>query len=243
MQVVASSPSPGAPQTDQRRNVLVVGVDQEEFDRVAPFLERETFDVDRFPSGEGALDLVSQVSFEVLIVRFPLRDMELRAFLESVRSAASACLRSPLLLLATNGVYEEAQSFIGRGANRVVPLEDSEAQIQNAVSQLLNVAPRKAARFVARLEIKLGGAKDMILCQTENISATGMLINTERRYELGTKIHFEFPLPEDHRPIIGVAEVVRHTNSGRDAVAGIGLRFLSFAGDSQRRFNAYLKGL
>ena len=93
------------------------------------------------------------------------------------------------------------------------------------------------------MEIKLGGAKDMILCQTENLSASGMLIKTERRYDKGTKIDFEFSLPDDIRPVSGIAEVVRQTMVGRDRVGGIGMRFLSFAGDSQRRFESYVNGL
>lgn len=82
----------------------------------------------------------------------------------------------------------------------------------------------------------------MILCQTENFSGTGMLIKTERRYDVGTRLGFEFSLGDD-RPIHGVAEVVRHTLIGRDQVGGIGVRFLSFAGDSQRRFEAFLQRL
>ena len=43
----------------KRRNVLAIGVDPEEFARVAPFLGRDAFDVDRFPSGSGALELTA----------------------------------------------------------------------------------------------------------------------------------------------------------------------------------------
>ncbi|RMH18682.1 MAG: hypothetical protein D6696_12545 [Acidobacteria bacterium] len=226
------------------RNVLVVGVSPEEFTRVAPFLERSSFDVDRFPSASGAIELISQVPFEVLIVRFPLPDMELEDFLDAVRRDGSPCLRSPLLLLsASAGDREEAERYVGRGANRVLPLEETERAIQREVSALLQVAPRKAARFVAKLEIKLGGAKDMIICQTENISASGMLIKTDRRYDKGTQIAVEFTIGDDPRPIQALAEVVRHTMIGRDQVGGIGVRFLSFTGDSQRRFNAYLEQL
>ena len=109
----------------------------------------------------------------------------------------SLCRRSPILLLSANDEANLAQSYIGRGANRCIRLEDAAEEIQASTSSLLHVAPRKDARFMARLEIKIGGAKDMILCQTDNLSITGMLIQTERRYELGTKIHFEFSIGED----------------------------------------------
>lgn len=223
----------------RQRNVLIVGVSREEFARVAPFFERDDFEIDRFPSGTGALELVTLVPFEILIVRYPLPDMDLRPFLDTVRDKDSCCLRSSLLLLAAGGRSADAEAFVGRGANRVVALEDSVETIQATVSSLVSVAPRKAARFMARLEIRLGGANDMVLCETENISATGMLIRTDRRYDSGTKIHFEFNLPNDDRPIVGIAEAVRHTSNEREEISGIGARFLSFAGDSQRRFEAF----
>ena len=227
--------------SNKRRNVLVVGVDREEFNRVAPFLDRDSFELDRFPSAQGALELIAHVPFEVLVVRFPPPDIELERFLGEVRAEGRPCQRSPLLLLADETSENEAQRYIGRGANRVVTLGDSEGEIQTIMSSLLNVAPRKAARFLTRLQVKLGGARDMILCQTENISASGMLIQTDKRYEKGTKIELEFTLPDDHRPIVGVAEVMRATTIGREEIAGLGVRFLSFSGDSQRRYLAFLQ--
>jgi len=224
----------------KRRNILIIGVRADEFEHVAPFLDRHTFEVDRFPSARGSLELLSSITFELLIVRFPLFDMVLEEFLSAVRSDQSTCLKSPILLLATDGRQAEAETLIGRGANRVVSLEESATLVQGLVSELLAVAPRKSARFMARLEIRLGGAKDMILCETENLSASGMLIKTDRQYDKGTQLEFEFTLPEEHRPIAGVAEIVRVAGTLVREAKGIGVRFLSFAGDSQRRFETYL---
>ncbi len=222
------------------RNVLVVGVSRDEYDKVAPFLDRDTFDVDRFPSAGGALELLAEVPFEVLLVRHPLHDMEFASFLLSVRAEGSPCQQAPLVILAA-GDDDDASRYVGHGANRVIGIEETARTLQILVSGLLNVAPRMAARFMTRLEVKLGGAKDMITCKTANISDSGMLIETDRRYEKGTRINISFHLEDDDRPITGVAEVVRHTQVGRDSVDGIGLRFLSFAGDSQRRFQAFLQ--
>jgi PilZ domain len=225
------------------RNVLAIGVSREEFSRLVPFLARQLFDVDRFPSAVGSLELISHVPFEMLLVRYPLPDMAMEAFLRAVRQPESPCLRSSLLVLTTAALELEARRFIGQGANRTINLEASETEIQESVSSVLDVAPRKAARFMARLEIRIGGAQDMIICQTENFSATGMLIRTDQRYDVGTRIEIEFQVPNDMRPVRGVAEVVRHTNFGRDSVGGIGLRFLSFAGDSQHRYEHFLRSL
>ncbi len=227
-----------------RRNILAIGVTADEFNRVAPFLARDTFEVDRFPSAMGSFELTNEVGFEVLIVRYPLPDMDLVELLQGVRREGNPNLRSSIVLLSPQESVREAESFIGRGANRVVGLEEADAKIQSMISGLLNVAPRKAARFMARMEIKIGdGTKDMIICQTENLSHSGMLLRTDRRYDEGTKIQFEFELPNDHRPILGLAEIMRHTMIGRDQVGGLGVKFISFAGDSQRRFQSYIETL
>jgi hypothetical protein len=226
-----------------RRNILAIGVTADEFSRVAPFLARDSFEVDRFPSAQGSFELTSEVAFEVLIVRFPLPNMELTDFLQGVRQGGNPNLRSSIVLLAPEAKIREAQTFIGRGANRVVSLEEADSKIQSMISGLLNVAPRKAARFMARMEIKIGDAKDMIVCQTENLSGTGMLLRTDRRYESGTQVQFEFELPNDHRPVVGLAKIMRHTMIGHDKVGGLGVRFLSFSGDSQRRFQAYIEAI
>ena len=228
---------------ENRRNILVVGVSPEEFQRVTPFLARDSFEVDRFPGPAGALELTSQVAFEVLIVRYPLPSMDMYEFLNAIRADGGKCQRSSLIVLADADKKDEASAFIGKGANRAIALEEADGLIQQMISDLLSVAPRKEGRFMARLEIKFGDSRDMLLCQTENLSASGMLIRTDKRYEVGVQIHFEFGIPNDQRPIVGTAEIVRHTMINRDQIGGVGVRFLSFGGDSQRRFAAYIASL
>lgn len=226
-----------------RRNVLAIGLSAEEFDRVAPFLARDSFEVDRFPSAVGSFEITNEVPFEILLTRFPLPDMELYDFLQGVRGGTSPNQKTSIVLLAAHDKIDEAQSFIGRGANRVVSLEEADSQIQSTISKVLNVAPRKDGRFMARMEIRVGEAEEMLVCQTENMSVSGMLLRTDRRYEKGTEVQFEFSLPNDHRPIVGIAEIMRHTMIGRDKVSGVGVRFLSFAGDSQHRFQSYIDSM
>lgn len=226
-----------------QRNVLAVGLSREEFQRFVPFLSRQSFEVDRFPSASGAMELVSVVAFELLLVRYPLPDMDLQPFLSSVREDRSPCRSSSLLVLTPSERLDEAQRFIGRGANRAIELQASEGEIQESISSVINVAPRKAARFMTRFEIRLGDVQDRMVCQTENLSSTGMLVRTEKRYEKGTQIDFEFRVGEDPQPIRGTAEVVRKTQIGQDGVSGIGMRFLSFEGNSQRRLERYLQTL
>ena len=174
-------------------------------------------------------------------MRYPLADMEMEEFLQEVRFGQAPNRRTPLLLLTEAGRVEEARSYIGKGANRVVPLTVTAEALQSEVSSLLEVAPRLGMRVMASLEIHLDEGKTLAVCQTENVSATGMLIRTLVGYPLGTRLDFEFNLPLETLPVKGEAEVVRHTLAGRESIKGVGVRFVSFEGDGQRRFEAYLK--
>src|SRR5436190_1714106 len=102
-----------------RRTVLVVNVDEALFLKVAPLLNRQDFELDRFPRAAAALDLVAHVPLDVLLVRFPLPDVSLQQFLDAVRAETSPCRQSPLLLLAAPDLLGEAEQWIGRGANRL----------------------------------------------------------------------------------------------------------------------------
>lgn len=221
--------------------VLVVGVDAETFSKLKPILGRSSLEVDRFPRGRASLELITAVFFDLLVVRSPLEDMALQEFLDAVRSPMSASRRSSLLLLVADGDATTAESYLGLGANRAVPLEQSVEALEASISELLDVAPRIGARIFASLEIQLAEGKSLAMCQTENLSATGMLIRTNVGYPLGTRLDFEFALPMDPKPVAGQAEVVRHTRVGRERVTGVGARFVDFVGDGHKRFVRYLK--
>lgn len=223
-----------------KRNVLVIGVDAETFSQVTPILKRGAMDVDRFPRARESLDLVEAVAFDALILGFPLTDMPLEEFLEAIRRPESSSRKSPVLLLCTDGGEEVANGYLGKGVSRVVSLAMAGEQLQRVISGLLEVAPRIGARVMARLEIQLAKGKTLAMCQTENLSSSGMLIRTYVGYPLGTRLAFEFNLPTDPLPVRGEAEVVRHTLVDRETVSGVGTRFLSFEGDGEVRYRRYV---
>ena len=226
-----------------RRSVLLVNADAELFDKIAPLLNRHALEVDRFPRARAALDLVSQVPVDVLIVGYPLPDVRTQELLDVVRRPESPCRQSPLLLLARAEELEEAKHFIGRGANEVIAVEESAERLQAAVSRLLAVAPRSSLRVMVRIVVNIGEGAALEMSQMENLSETGMLVRTGEVYPLGSRLSFEFPLGGQSQPIRGEGEVVRATTAGREAVRGIGIRFISLERDGLQRLQRFLREL
>ena len=223
------------------RNVLAVNVDADLFEKVAPLLNRGDFAVDRFPRAAAALDLVSRVPVDVLVVGFPLTEVSTQRFLDAVRAPGSACRQSPLLLIARATDLEEARTFIGRGANDAVAVEETPERLQAAVSRLLSVAPRSSLRAMVRIVVNIGEGAALEMAQSENLSETGMLVRTGETYPVGSRMSFEFQLAGDYLPIRGEGVVVRETTMGREQVRGIGIRFVSFEKDGLTRLQRFLR--
>ena len=224
-----------------RRSLLVVNADQELFDKIAPLLDRQELEVDRFPRARSALELVSRVPVDVLVVGYPLPDVPAPEFLDAVRGTASPCRQSPLLLLAHRDDLEDARRFIGRGVNEVVAVEESADRLQAAISRLLAVAPRSSLRTMVRIVVNIGEGAALEMAQSENLSETGMLVRTGEVYPIGSRMSFEFHLGGQSQPIRGEGEVVRQTTAGRESVRGIGIRFISLERDGMVRLQRFLR--
>jgi Tfp pilus assembly protein PilZ len=235
-------PSQADSATLQRRSVLVLGVDEELFAKVAPLLDRGEFDVDRFPRAAMAFELVARVSFDVLLARNPLADVPIAELLAAVRAPDSPNRASPLLLLTSSPELAEASRYVGRGANRVVDIEESAERLQAEVSALLSVAPRSAIRLMVRLQVRIDDGRQLALCQSENVSETGMLIRSSQLFPIGERVELEFFLGEEPQPVRGAGEVVRHTTSGREDVYGMGVRFVDFESNGLARLRRFLAG-
>jgi len=233
-------PGPDPPVTRERR-VLAIDVHGELFDSYAPLLRRRALEVERFPHPRSSLALVSAVPFELILIGYPLRDMEFGRFIQALRRSDSASKNAALLLLAHPIHRASAESHAARGGGQVQLTDDPPTVIEQAVGRLLRVAPRKAARLATRLEVRLNSGAQCGIGETTNVSATGMLVATSEPWPKGTQVGFEFML--GHRPVVGVARVVRHALPERERTLGVGVEFVSFQGDSRQRFLRYVARL
>ena len=224
----------------KRNNVLVINLSTREFAKIAPLLDREEFEVDRFPRAAMALELIASVAFDVLLVGHPLPDIGEREFLSRVRDPESPCLTAPLLLLAPEDSIAEARELVGYGANRVVGLEETPERLQAEVTSLLEVAPRRDVRTMVRLKVSVGDGQRLAMGQTENLSRSGMLVRAGESYDIGAGVEFEFFLGDDQKPVVGEGRVVRHATPGRENIRGMGIRFTRFEKDGQTRVERFL---
>ncbi len=207
-------------------SVLVAGFTGPIAKRIASGLQDASFEVRSEPWSDSVLLLVESQFYDVIVAGPPLSGIDFGMLLSSVRAKASACCRSGLVILVAPDDVEPVERFVGRGVNRVLPDTVTSQELVAAVNDVRDVAPRYQVHLPVQLEVNLQSRFLKALCQTENISESGMLLKGLRSYPPGTVFEFEIQLPGESVVIRGRAEVARNTDVEREKTSGFGARFL-----------------
>jgi CheY-like chemotaxis protein len=228
---------------EAQRSVLLVGLDQDDADRVREALLPLGVNTITSADGKSALDLAPNRAVAGLIVSYPLPDLPMSVFLDSVRRRGSAWQSTALLLLTGAALRTDAEVYVGRGANRVVAVEEAGLVLGDLLERLLATAPRVAIKVPGRIEVRVDNYVRKVLCQTWNLSATGMLLRGPHTYPPTTELGFELFMPGDVEPVRGRGRVVRQTLAPREPMPGIGVAFSSFSNGDESRLLSHINRL
>ena len=86
--------------------------------------------------------------------------------------------------------------------------------------------PRIAGRFIVSYRI-LDEADNVDISQTKNLSLGGMLLTTNRQFQVGTKLALEIRLPFDPDPIVLIARVIESREITKNLIYDTRLDFLA----------------
>ena len=222
------------------KSIVLTRMDEDTFARASDALNSDDIDLHHAPWDDNTLDLVQGTRFDVIIIGFPGPITPLRRFVECVRAPGSACQKSGVILLADPQHIDAAQAFVGVGINRAIASDNTEELLAASITELATVAPRLALRAPTRVVLHLEQRPLRTFCQTENVSATGMLLRGFGHYPPGTTIDFEIDIPGQSDPIRGSATIARTTNVQLERMEGVGARFENFIGQDQLRLTDYL---
>ena len=234
-------PSAEAPEASgPRKHVLAAALDEVTEGKLQPVLSRAEFELSRVPSVRSAETILRLIPFQVVMTDFAIAADDLGRLAELLADPASPSCSAHLLLFAPPEQLTDAEELLGRGVTQVLSTALEPFALQEAVLALLRARIRLAMRVMARLTVRLESGSPQLLCQTRDLSRTGMLAITDSRYPVGTPVRFALDLPGSVDPVRGEAEVVRHASRRLDKVDGLGLRFLDFSADGLRRLVAFL---
>jgi CheY-like chemotaxis protein len=221
--------------------VLPVGIDPEARERVrgalAPLEAAVLAGADDWTE---ALELASAGRYDALLVAYPLGDAPMAGFLATLRRSACPCRRAAIVLVTEARHRAEAETYLGRGANRVVTWDEAELLLPHVLEDLFKAAPRVPAELSVRVKPVAESPAPSVACRTVNISTSGMLLELREGYRPGTVLVFEMVLPGVPLPVRGHARVVRRTSVRREPFPGVGVTFAGFDDNTRARLNSYL---
>lgn len=226
---------------EKDRSVLLIGLSPAALATVRETLAPLQLSLTAAPDGISALNLAPFKRFDALLMSYPLADLPISTFLDAVRKKNSPWLAAAVILLAPESARPEAGSYVGRGVNRVVGQDEVDRGLAAALERLLQVAPRLPIKALGRVEVLEGSLATRLLCQTGNLSSSGMFLRTQHRLYPSTELAFELYLPGDLEPVRGHARVVRTAQPCREVLAGIGVTFSGFERGHSERLVCHLQ--
>ena len=225
-----------------QKRVLVVGSGSTRLAASAPALERQGLAVDRMSSPQGALELARHVRFHLALLDYPPSGIAVRDLAQGLVDAGLPDHRTFVVLVASAETIEEARAHVGNAVDAVLSAEAPTEESARVLYQLLGAPPRVGVRVPVRLEVNLEDGPSRVLRQTEDLSATGMLVRAPRALPAGTELSFQLDLPDARTRIEGRAQVVRHVlDADGRTVRATGMRFVSFKGDDDARLRSFVE--
>lgn len=198
------------------------------------------FNLDRTYGFEASSAAVRTRPYDGIISTLPLGDQPFDLFVQAVRTPGGPCRFAGLVVLTTADRVDEAKEFVGLGVNRVVSIDDPRG-LSQAVNEVIDVGARTPIRLMTRLTIPVGGRDCQIQTFTQNISRTGMLLDTSNKLNIGQQFGFSFRIPDSDQLVTGRAEVVRHTRDDREQISGIGVQFLQIDTHSSETLDRFFE--
>lgn len=147
----------------------------------------------------------------------------------------------PVVMTSVQTSARVRKSALEAGADMFVEQPLPRQYFIEKLKKLLEQKTRTDERvnFGGVVEFEIDGEKDS--CEIGDLSSSGILLSSDRSIPDGTLVQVSFEIPGYKKPIQVNGEVVRTIRSkDPERKSGIGVRFTSFQGDSEKRLEKHI---
>ncbi len=223
------------------QRVVLVAVTDELRDRLLEALGPFSTEAVEVPSVQRGLELTREIPIHLMVIRYPMDGMSLKAFVTEFRESGCASRGAQVVVLAPGRSIGGLKRSAGEGV-AILRSDSGLEDLADTFMSFLRRAPRFAGNLMVGADLITPTGQVRKMLQIANISESGMLVRTKTRMAIGDTFSFELQIPELKSPIRGQAEVVRLSeDADLGGKAGIGVKIVTFVGDSQERLKKFLK--
>jgi DNA-binding response OmpR family regulator len=205
------------------------------------FLHRADMRVFTTASNDEALEVHRAVRADLIITRFDTPGMKGDQFCALIREDAGR-REVPIIMICANSKGARERG-LRSGANAVYRRPIKPALVLAKAQQLLNISLRESYRILLSVVIDGNVNNQAFSCRSLDLSASGMLVETDRAFRKGDRIICSFYLPDaETTQVTTTAEVTRTMPPLPGSKAKrYGVRFTDLSPAAVRAIEAFLE--
>ncbi len=162
-------------------------------ERNKTFLNRTDVTAFSAATSDEALTIHRREHADLIITRIDLPGTGCEQFCSLIREDASLRAVSIILVCSNNPAAIERSTHCRANAVLLMPVHPLVLMVK--AQQLLNIAARETLRVMLTASVEGRSGDESFICRSRNISATGMLIETEKPLAEQTRMFCQFYLP------------------------------------------------
>jgi DNA-binding response OmpR family regulator len=207
---------------------------------VIPFEEtlllRRDHDVKRAGSGEQVFECFSKEKFDLLIMDERLPDYSAEDFVSKIRSSSYG---KELSILQLSSEADRTP----RGVNGVLTKPIVSSEFNEICKKLLHIESRRESRLLVYVQVQGFVQSNFFLCNSRNLSSSGILILTTKHLKLGDNVQLQVTLPREKEKVKAFARVIREAKEVDSRLNAYGLHFAEITEKDKERIRIFLKEL
>jgi CheY-like chemotaxis protein len=146
-----------------------------------------------------------------------------------------------VVVLLPSGLPSDQARLGAAGANAVLTGRPDPFRWDATLERLLHVSPRRAVRLPVRfwLWFRVGNEDEPVDGRILNVSTGGMLLESPKPVEIGTRIEAQLQLKDGREDVSVVGEIAREAGS-EDGRSLYGVAFKGLGEEAHRRLQAFV---
>jgi len=188
------------------KKILITEEIETDIEQALDFLKRQDIKVMTAGTNDDLLQIHQRERAGLIIAALNTPGMKSEDLYSSIRK--DRALRAVSVILLCQDTPADIERSHHCNANTVMLLPIDIPLLRSKVQQLLDISWRESYRVLLSVTIE-GASKDRtFFCKSENLSTTGMLMETERELAKGDRIQCSFFLP-DSKKVRTSGEIMR----------------------------------
>ncbi|MCX7829955.1 MAG: response regulator [Acidobacteria bacterium] len=205
---------------------------------VIPFEEtlllRKDNEVLRASSGNEALNLLENNKIDLLIMDDKMPDFSVEEFVSEIRKNHK---NKDISILLLSSVFKEAP----KGVNSVQQKPIISEKFNEACKKLLQIESRKDMRLLVYVQVQGFVHSNFFLCNSRNLSASGILILTTKNLKVGDSVQLQITLPREKEKVKAFGKVVREAKEVSTQLNAYGLHFVEISEKDRERIRKFIQ--